>query len=453
VGSNPTPATRKRGIISLEADFIFMEAKYKQFVSKYIKKSDRVVLGVSGGPDSMALLTLAEKYLPGQFVVAHVNHGLRAESQKEEKYLQAYCSERKLPFYVKRLKPKSSSEAYLREARYDYFNKVMSSEKASYIMLAHNLDDQAETVLLNLTRGSGPFEIWGMREREGSILRPLLDVRKIEILQFNKKHKVHYFTDKSNLQNDYSRNLIRNKVVPVLLTLNPKSLEAIGRSGRLGNEANDWLQAETQAALKKVANNNTIDLTKFQKLPAFLQKEVLREMFFDMTGKRSDVYGKNISEVLRLIRTTGNKKTTFGRFTIEKNYDKISFNPKVKKRQESLPLRVGESQNFNGFTINATLSDGKAVKNNILLSPDYAYNLSVRTWQRGDKIKTKGGTKKLQDIFTDAKVEAALRKSWPILVKGNEILWVPLLAASTKALPGQQKNVLIIEVHNETKKI
>jgi tRNA(Ile)-lysidine synthase len=413
-----------------------MEAKFKQFIAEYLNKGERVVIGVSAGPDSMALLRLAEKFLVGQFVVAHVNHGLRKESEKEEEYLAHYCAKNGLPLLTKQLNPLKATEEYLRGERYKFFRKLMVTEKASYIMVAHNLNDQAETILLNLVRGSGPLEIWGMQEREGQILRPFLTVSKSEILAYNEQLKIKYFIDESNLRNDYKRNLIRNKVIPLLESINPRFLETAGREAELGHEMAVVVQNVVASELKKIQTGNQVDLKKLKKLPLFVQKAVIREMIFEMTGKKSDVYSKNVNEVLKITHLEGSKKTTFGQFTIVKNYDKITFNPVQKRGQKTLKITVGEVQNFNGFTIKTTILDGKAVKNNILLSPEFAYNLSVRTWQAGDKIKTKGGVKKLQDLFTDAKIEAAQRQIWPILVTGDEILWVPLLAASEKALHG-----------------
>lgn len=421
-----------------------MEEKVKNILIKNFKPTDTSVLAVSGGVDSVVLLDLLSKYFKN-LVIAHVNHGIRKESDVEEDFVRELAEKYNLPLHVKKLKLVKGTEEEARKSRYQYLRKTKETVGAKYIFTAHHADDQLETIILNLTRGCGPLEVWGMRMLEEDIARPLLSFSKEEIISYAKNHKLKFMVDKSNFDPKYTRNRVRKYIIPQLLTINPGLYKTVNNEVLLGEELSGAIDYYVSCAEKKVKIGNTVIIPKLLENPLFIQKEIIRRSLHEMTGKKEGIYSKNVEEVLRLTQSKGTKKTKISRFTIEKIYDKIVFDVKPEKVTKKASLELGKSTAFNGFTVTAEIGSGRAEENNVLLEPHYGYNLSIRTWQSGDRIKTKSGTKKLQNIFTDAKVPAAEREKWPVVLSGNEIVWVPLLAASKNA-QRSSKEALIIKV-------
>lgn len=427
-----------------------MEEKVTEFVKGYgLGRKEPVVVAVSGGVDSVVLLDLmANAILSDKLIVAHVNHGLRKESGAEEKFVENLAKEYGVGFYIKKLKLKSKSENAARKERYKFLRQVKDKTGAKYIITAHHLNDQVETVLLNLTRGSGPLDLWGMEEYEGDILRPLLQFSKQELRSYAKRKKLKYVEDKSNKNLNFSRNRIRHKVIPELEKINTGFLKTLKTNIKLGDEANQVIEKRFFKAQKEVVKENTINLSKLKKYDVFIQKEIVRQIFFSMTGKKEGIYSKNIEEILKLVGSPGTKITKIGAFTIEKTYDKIVFGAVAKKAPKSVKIIPESTQGFGGFIFKSKFGSEKTGKNNILLPAQIAYNLSIRTWKAGDRIKTKAGAKKLQDVFTDRKIPSSERKIWPVVTHKDKIIWVPLLAA-TKDYISEKEKAFIIEVKIE----
>jgi tRNA(Ile)-lysidine synthase len=428
-----------------------MEKKVAKLACDYLKPNDTIVVAVSGGVDSVVLLDLLSK-VNRNIIIAHVNHGIRKESDKEEVFVRGLAVKYNLPIEVRRLKLTKKTEEEARKKRYEFLRSVGAKNKAKYIATAHHLNDQAETVLLNLARGTGPLQVWGMKEAENDLFRPLLSFTKEEIVAYAKKERLKFVTDQSNKDVKYSRNKVRHQIVPKMIDLNSNFLNTLENEVRLGNELAETVAIYVKKAEKTARKENEIIISKLLKYPAFIQKEVLRRMLFKMTGKKEDIYSKNVNEILKLLVSKGTKKTKISRFTIAKIYDKIIFDFTPEKAKKSSKIELEKRIDFNGFVLSATIDKGAARKNNILLRPSLPYNLRVRTWRAGDRINSKAGTKKLQDVFSDTKVSVYDRAKWPVVVSGKEILWVPYLAASQKCLPKSNK-ALIIKVKDERKKI
>lgn len=415
------------------------------FAKEYgIGKKDPVVLAVSGGVDSVVLLDLIARCVSkDKLMVAHVNHGLRKESDKEEGFVKTLAQKYGLKFYSKKLNLKSKSEDVARRERYKFLREVKNKVGAHHVVTAHHLNDQVETVLLNLTRGSGPLDVWGMKESEGDILRPLLGFSKKEIMAFAKQKKLRFVEDKSNKDLGYARNRIRHKVIPELEKINPGLLTTLKTNIDLAREANQIIEKELSRAEKSVVKENTIDIVKLKKYDQFIQKEIIRRMLFAMTGKKEGIYFRNIEEVLKLSKSAGSKATRIGPFTIEKTYDKIIFGTTAPKTLKPTKVVPESTQKFGEFTFESRFGREKTRKNNILLPVEIAYNLNIRTWRAGDKIKTKAGTKKLQDVFTNGKIPLSVRKTWPVVIYKKQIVWVPLLSASSEYVSKNKKSLVI----------
>jgi len=423
----------------------YMEEKIKNILNRLLSSTDKIVVAVSGGVDSVVLLDLLSHHSKN-LIIVHVNHGIRRESDQEEKFIRTLAKKYGFPIFIKKLSLKKKNEEEARIKRYQYLRKIMDKTGAKYIVCAHHLDDQTETILLNLVRGCGPLEVWGMKEVENGLIRPLLTFTKDEIQAYAKKKRLKFVTDKSNKKLKYNRNRIRHLVIPELKKINPGLRGVISNEIMLGNELSDAVSYYECECEKKVLSGNEINVTKLQKYPIFIQKEVIKNALHKMTGKREGIYSKNINEILKLLESSGTKKTNISGFTVTKNYDRIIFDERPEKYKKRAKIRVGEKLYFNGFKISIVKDKGKAGKYNILLPYTLAGDLNIRTWKLGDRIKTKSGTKKLQDVFSDAKVPKNDREKWPVITSGKEIIWLPLLAASMRSLKESKSECLIIKV-------
>lgn len=427
-----------------------MEKKVAEILKGYSLTSKRFILAVSGGVDSITLLHIFSRIIPKEnVVIAHINHGLRAQSNKEEQFVASLAKKYGLQFFNKKLELKNSSEETARTERYGFLTRVLKENSFDYIVTAHHLNDQIETFLLKLARGSGLINVWGMQQMENNIFRPLLDIPKEEILIYAKKNKLKWMEDKSNKDTRYARNRIRLEIIPQLTKINPDFLETTQKILKAGSNLAVYLEKKSEKALKDVTETNTINLKKFNKIDfEFLQKEVIKRMLHEMTGKKQDIYSKNIEEVYKLTQAKGSKFTKIRGYAIVKDYDKITFDPKTTRTQKRTILKQ-DTAYFNGFLIKKSKKVKNSMKNNILLPEDITYNLTIRTRMEGDRIKTAIGTKKLQDVFTDAKIPKSERDKWPVIVSGSEVIWVPLLAKAQ--LKGNKK--VILEVVDERKKL
>lgn len=216
--------------------------------TRLLPPGSRILIAVSGGPDSMALLSILsqlQKKYAWQLAIAHVNYGLRGkESDQDMALVQKTAETLGIPLYnlKKRSLPKKSEEA-LRDIRYDFFKTLAEKHDFDLVALAHHQDDQAETVLMHLIRGSGSRGLEGMRPQRDIYIRPLLTFSKQEILNFVKEAKIPYRLDQSNTENIYFRNRVRNELLPLLETYNPKIKRTLATTAQTLQQENDEKKA------------------------------------------------------------------------------------------------------------------------------------------------------------------------------------------------------------------
>jgi len=299
---------------------------YKVFLNlgKYIGGKDSVVVGVSGGPDSTALLDLLSQFYEkeagelggaGKVIVAHVNHGVRGkESDGDENFVKNLAKKYGFKFFVKRIKlaGKSSMEERGREARREFFEKLREKFKAKFIVTAHTFDDNAETILFNFLRGSGIKGLAGMQMQNGFYLKPLLDIPKKEILKYLKAKKLKFCIDRTNKDTKYSRNLIRNKIIPLVEKINPSFKQTLSRNGAIFRDLGVWLDAEAGKFLahqKFSLKNPTFNSKDFLKLPDAVQQSVIQLAFKQVTEREYQISNTKIGEIILMLnRNIGNKK-------------------------------------------------------------------------------------------------------------------------------------------------
>ena len=282
-----------------------MEQKLLKIITEYdlIQKGDNIVIGVSGGPDSMALLNMLinlkkENKIDANLIVAHVNHGIREEAEEETKYVENFCKNNNIPCYIKREKveelareEKVGTEEAGRKLRYSFFDEVAKKENANKIATAHNANDNAETVLMNLMRGAGTSGLKGIEIiRDGKYIRPILKFTRKEIEEYCELNKLNPKIDRTNLENIYTRNKIRNELIPLIeKEFNPNIVSSLNRLSELLTEEDEYIDKVIEEKYKEVlieehlGNNKVdgkeqieLDLKKFNKEEKVIKSRLIR---------------------------------------------------------------------------------------------------------------------------------------------------------------------------------
>lgn len=226
-----------------------LENKVLNTIKKYnlIEKGDGIVVGVSGGPDSICLVNILynlKKELGIDIIVTHINHMIREEAGDDEEFANEYCKNRKIPFYSKKIdiqtiskKEKKSTEEAGREARYEFFNEILKKCGGTKIATAHTKGDNAETVLMNIIRGTGTSGLKGIQPKRDNIyIKPLIEISREEIEEYCEVNRLNPRHDKTNDENIYTRNKIRNILIPLIKEeFNPNIIDTLERLSRLSN--------------------------------------------------------------------------------------------------------------------------------------------------------------------------------------------------------------------------
>lgn len=407
-------------------------------VKKYIaendllKPHDTVIVGVSGGADSMALLDILI-LLGYRCIAAHCNFHLRGEeSDGDAAFVKKWCEDNDIEFIAVDFDThqfaadkKISIEMAARELRYNWFEMVRQQFHADCIAVAHHKDDSIETVLLNLIRGTGIKGLTGISPKNGRVVRPLLGVTREEIEHYLRERTIGYVTDKTNNEDIYTRNFIRINILPKLQEINPSVKDAIYRTSQNLTEAEKVYQSAINEQIKNVFRDNIIDIAALKKTPSPLSVlfELLSPMGFhpsvieDIAESLDAVSGKIFyAENLRLIKDRNS-------FILDAMPEKIEQSESVfidKVTQEiTLPIHLK-------ISIEAP---HQIKKSNRFLYADadkLSFPLELRKWQPGDWFIPFGmkGKKKLSDFFTDRKLNLKEKENAWVLLSGKNIVWV-----------------------------
>ena len=407
-------------------------------------KDDIVVVACSTGVDSCVLLNLCMKALnKEQIVIAHVNHGVRVESNREEEYIRAFSAEHNLKLEVERLvfQDLSNFESVARKKRYDFFQSVASSHNAKYILLAHHANDNLETVLMRLIKQSSLKGYAGIEEetyfKNFVLFRPLIKISRLEIEEYANNNNIKYFDDSTNLEYDHMRNRIRLEVVPLLLKENPNLIEAVnyysesllGAASLLEESVEYFIKSNVYISDKVISFN----IGDFLRCSDYLQKEVLFSLLKPYSFSRA-----LINELIRII--SNNKTKVVNELckdlTLVKEYGKCLF---VKEENESKDFflkvdAIGTYKLLNDGLLevnknNCYYKAGKRVVCYNMLSAPF----TVRTRCDGDKIKRKRinkntgevtyYTQKVSDVLTNKKIPYLDRLNTLVVVnEDNEVI-------------------------------
>ncbi len=425
-----------------------MEEAYNYLLNSIdLKYGDSVVVAVSGGPDSMALLYLLSKLRKAidiTIVVAHVNHNTNRPGQLEEqKYVEKFCMINNIIFEGMVIDDYGDDnfENEARTKRYAYFETIIKKYKAKYLFTAHHGDDLIETILMRIVRGStlrGYSGFSKVVKRDGyTLIRPLIEVTKDEIVAFNKKNKIHYFIDSTNLEDIHTRNRFRKYIVPALKKEDKNVHKKFYKFSRTLLEYNDYIDRTVKSILPSIYIQGILNVDKFKTLEQILQMKViyfiLEQIYQDDLLLITDHHALLLKQLI-LSRKANTYIYLPNNLKAIKSYNMVTFAfEKVKK--DSYEIEIIKYLNLpNGKNIEVIEESNKDNNNICRLSSDSVkFPLRVRTRKDGDKMYVKGmlGRKKINDIFIDAKIPTHERDIWPVVVDSNDmVVWLPGLKKS-----------------------
>lgn len=426
-----------------------------------LRPGHRVLVAVSGGPDSVALLSLLH-HLQVRWsltvTAVHCNYGLRGrESEEDQEFVEALCRQLGVPLQVRRVnlqaRPRRSSvQAVARDLRYQVMKEVGAQDRADRIAVGHTADDQAETVLLWMLRGAGLTGLSGMPAfRDGSIIRPMYDVRRQDIVTYLNEVGVPFRQDSSNLTSRYVRNRIRHEVIPVLQRLAPSSVNALCRLAEVCREDDRYLEQQVSVFLGSMCQSTpsggwAMNRSLFRELPQAVQRRMVRDLLQQSDRLSRWPSYKLVDEVIHMAVAQGPavERTIKQRGCLIAENDEIRFVPLAEagigqdRRQvippvHRLPVPGRVKWAGTGQTIQvqeqAWDHHGGACGTSCIVvdAGRISQPLCVRTWSPGDRFYPQGmggHSKKLQDYFTDLGIPKAIRSQIPLVVAPEGIVWV-----------------------------
>ncbi|SHI07507.1 tRNA(Ile)-lysidine synthase [Sporanaerobacter acetigenes DSM 13106] len=460
-----------------------VEDKILNTIKKHnlIENGDNVLVGVSGGPDSMALLYALlsiQTEISFSLYIAHVNHGVRGrEADEDEKFVEKISGKLGIPFYSKKIdmegyarEHKLSSEDAGRRLRYKFFREVLLSINGGKIAVAHNKNDQAETLIMRFFRGTGLDGLKGMEYRNGDIIRPLLDISRNEIEDYILEKNINTRLDRTNLENIYNRNKIRLELIPYIVdNFNPNIVDTLWRTSRTMSNDSEFLEEfskERYRELVKVEDKNSIILCrqKFSREHIAIKQRIIRHSIYNLTGTLDGISEIHVRNVLELFERgdTGKSVDLPNRLEVKTSYDDLIFRIKNLNVNNNYKYSLKRGQatyvkEWNSIFKMEVYPMEKIqlnFKDRFIKYFDYDKikgEIYIRNRRLGDTIQPFGmsGNKKLKDLFIDKKIPIDEREKIPILVDKNDIIWVVGLRTSEKyKITPYTKNVLVIKYKN-----
>ena len=472
--------------------------RIEKFIQKYhmLTCGDKVIAGVSGGADSVCLflmlLELREK-IGFDLIAVHVHHGLRGEAaDQDQRFVEALCEQHRIPLEIFRVnlesiakKRKQSLEEAGRMVRREAFDSVCQKYGGNKIALAHHQNDNAETLLWNLSRGTGLDGLGGIRPVNGKFIRPLLCMNRKEIEEYLSKRKQSYCIDETNAGTDYTRNKLRHLVLPILEEqVNSAAVRHMNETMEQIWELQEYMQEQVEAAYQECVQEHSekacwiqIQQNSFETFPELIKKMVIRKGMEQVGGKKRDLSHKHVDVMMELMnKQVGRTLDLPYEMHAKRNYEGIrlekrrTYSSGEEKKAEIMQECMSEL-NIPGEII---LADRNLkVRCKILEKPknlsikdipqkiytkwfDYDIiksSLYIRTRQAGDNIviDEKDHQKKLKSWFVDEKIPKEVRDSQLLLAENNDILWV-LGHRMSQAYQVKQSTKWILQIEVETYK-
>ncbi len=437
------------------------DTKIKSAITELVLPGDRIVVAVSGGADSLALLYLLNRFskeLGYELFVAHLNHLSRGEdSDGDADFVANVSVNLSLPCFIDKIdvarevpRLKTSFQESARILRYQFLEKTLLSIKGNKIAVGHNAEDQAETVLMNLLRGTGLKGLAGIAKVRGHLIRPLLGFTRAELELFLNEQNLTYRTDSSNNQIKYLRNRIRHDLIPMLKTFNPDISASLVSMAEIVREEDGWISEKTQVLFSQIVTgqNGKLDvvLSDFYKLPRVMKRRLVREILFELKGDLRAITALHVEQILELFShaKVGNGLSLPGNVRVACGYETMTFflpEGSVENRidvstLQTTQLKVPGVTRINNLgielysqIIEPLVTSPKIVDENVAYL-DFEKTgeiIRVRFFQPGDRFVPFGmkGHKKLKSYFIDQKVPREQRTLIPLLINAEDvIIWV-----------------------------
>lgn len=418
-----------------------------------------VVVGLSGGADSVALLDILVR-LGYKCIAAHCNFHLRGEeSDRDELFARNFAEQMNVPFFKidfdteqYALEHSVSIEMAARDLRYDWFEQVRIQNNAQAIAVAHHRDDSVETLMLNLIRGTGIRGMTGIRSKNGFVVRPLLQISRNDIVLYLNERNIRYITDSTNLLDAYTRNYIRLRVLPLLEEINPSVKASIARTAEHLSDAENIFIHVIQQAEKEVWQDQKLSVTTLMRFPS--PKTILYELLRPYGFSRTTV-----DDIFQSLDKSSGKIFYSSAFRLIKDRDYLLIHPN-KKVEDCVYVLNEETSNISAPIRLSFLKKRKDVDFQIEKSKSVAcfdYNkllfpLYLRRWQYGDWFIPFGmeGRKKLSDYFSDNKFSLAEKENCWLLCSGNNVLWIVGKRTDNRfRIDETTKNVFIVKIFDE----
>lgn len=429
----------------------------KEFINKEVATNSTLVVACSGGPDSMALLSLVNEVKEAKnlkIICAHVNHKIRIESDEEEIFVKKYAEKIGVNFEIihfDEFQNNKFTEELARKKRYNFFKNLILKYQANYLLTAHHGDDLIETILMRITRGSNLSGYAGIkRKKEESgytLLRPLLTVTKKDIIKYNEDNNIPYVTDKSNDCLEYTRNRYRHKILPFLKNEDQKVHE---KFLQFNLELNNYVNFVNEY----IKNNeflvdNKVDINKLKNESDFIKSKTIELMIKEVQKEDTlDISNAGIKEIMKIMDSDNKSVDLNNGYQCFKDYNYL----KIKKKNDkvsSFNYVLNNNIYENDWLIRTDLKSVNDTNFEIRLnSSELSMPLIVRNRKDGDRIKVKNlnGSKKLNDIFIDEKISKEKRDMYPIVVDGNDkVIWIPGIKKSKFAKDKTEKYDIILK--------
>lgn len=451
--------------------------RVKAFVSEHlmIREGYRVVAAVSGGPDSSALLhilTRLRQELEFSLVAAHLDHQLRPDSSLDAEFTRHAAQALGIDTVAKTADVRAlaakkgiSVEEAGRRARYAFFEEVATAVNAQAIATAHHLDDEVETFFLRIVRGSSPKGLRGIAPVRGRIVRPLLCLNRRQIMTFLESESISYRTDPSNLKDDTDRNFVRNRLIPVIRERFPDFSKPLKRSmdliEREESVLEDLASAISSRAVTKTDSGLSIDVSALRSVHEAIAARVIVKALYDVSGPEVRWARSHIDAIVKMAQSDNPSSEIplpegpvihreYGRLLLFREAPKrMLFDRIVVSSPGTVNVpQSGMTLDFRVVAKEVVADLQKDIATRALFDADRVpFPVLLRGPEPGDRFRPWGmeGTRKLKEVLIDAKVPLRVRRSLPLVVRGDEILWIPGVRRSRTA-PVTTETKLVLEV-------
>lgn len=403
-----------------------------------ISPGDSILVGLSGGADSVslthALVSLSDK-LDIKVYAAHLNHGIRGkEALSDENFAVDFSKKLGIKCFVKRVKIKElangvSEELLGRTERYSFFDEICQQHNIKLIATAHNKNDNAETIIMNLMRGATLQGLCGIPYKRGNIIRPLLDISRADIEKYCCDNSLDYVTDSTNLHEDYTRNKVRLSLLPMIEEkFNPNFISTLTDNARYFSEDNELIENITNEEYNKIVKSNSASISKLNELPLSISRRIVYKMLSSVFGGSIDISSKYVDAIMMLSKSSiSGKSIDIGKgFEACTEYDMLFIRKKHKINTDFeyiLPISQEIYIKEANIYIKAIPTDKR--EGECFTIPENAV-IKVRNRRSGDIFFPCGmsGRKKVKDYFTDSKIPLSMRDKVCIMTFDDQIGYI-----------------------------